>query len=112
MAETVTSDAPVPPYIDVLQEKCLNALCDYVRLQHPEDPSRFGRLLLRLPPLRSVAPRTVEQLFFPPLIGRKPIDSIIRDILLQQPATGTLAHYGPFGQCVLCLPRRCFSTTL
>ncbi|NWI25966.1 N2F1A protein, partial [Sula dactylatra] len=50
--------------------------------KHPGQPSRFGRLLLRLPALRSVSAPGIQQLFFSRLVGKTPIETLIRDMLL------------------------------
>uniref|UniRef100_A0A4W3K830 Nuclear receptor subfamily 2, group F, member 1a n=1 Tax=Callorhinchus milii TaxID=7868 RepID=A0A4W3K830_CALMI len=57
-------------HIESLQEKSQCALEEYVRSQYPNQPSRFGKLLLRLPSLRTVSSSVIEQLFFVRL-GRK-----------------------------------------
>uniref|UniRef100_A0A8C3FX15 Nuclear receptor subfamily 2 group F member 1 n=1 Tax=Chrysemys picta bellii TaxID=8478 RepID=A0A8C3FX15_CHRPI len=51
-------------HIESLQEKSQCALEEYVRSQYPNQPSRFGKLLLRLPSLRTVSSSVIEQLFF------------------------------------------------
>ena len=70
------------PHIASIQEKSQSALEEYVRNQHPSQHSRFGKLLLRLPSLRSVSANAIEQLFFVRLIGTTPIETLIRDMLL------------------------------
>lgn len=69
-------------HIDSLQEKSQCALDEYVRSQYPGQPTRFGRLLLRLPALRTVSAHVIEQLFFVRLVGKTPIESLLRDMLL------------------------------
>ncbi|XP_067885779.1 nuclear receptor subfamily 2 group F member 1-A isoform X1 [Heterodontus francisci] len=56
-------------HIESLQEKSQCALEEYVRSQYPNQPSRFGKLLLRLPSLRTVSSSVIEQLFFVRLLG-------------------------------------------
>ncbi|OWK12461.1 hypothetical protein Celaphus_00003874 [Cervus elaphus hippelaphus] len=63
-------------------EKSQCALEEYVRSQYPNQPSRFGKLLLRLPSLRTVSSSVIEQLFFVRLVGKTPIETLIRDMLL------------------------------
>ncbi|KAI4584567.1 hypothetical protein MJG53_007846 [Ovis ammon polii x Ovis aries] len=58
-------------HIESLQEKSQCALEEYVRSQYPNQPSRFGKLLLRLPSLRTVSSSVIEQLFFVRLVDRK-----------------------------------------
>ncbi|KGL78939.1 COUP transcription factor 2, partial [Tinamus guttatus] len=67
--------------VESVQEKSQCALEEYVRSQHPSQPSRFGRLLLRLPSLRLVSAPVIEQLFFVRLVGKTPIETLIRDML-------------------------------
>ena len=69
-------------HIEGLQEKAQCALEEYVRSQYPNQPTRFGKLLLRLPSLRSVSAQVIEQLFFVRLVGKTPIETLIRDMLL------------------------------
>ncbi|KAK3855573.1 hypothetical protein Pcinc_038031, partial [Petrolisthes cinctipes] len=63
-----------------LQEKSQCALEEYCRTQYPNQPTRFGKLLLRLPSLRTVSSTVIEQLFFVRLVGKTPIETLIRDI--------------------------------
>ncbi|XP_031566491.1 COUP transcription factor 2-like isoform X2 [Actinia tenebrosa] len=80
-----TSDASGltdPTYIESLQEKTQCALEEYSRNQYPNQPTRFGKLLLRLPSLRSISSSVVEQLFFVRLVGKTPIETLLRDMLL------------------------------
>ncbi|KAJ1179647.1 hypothetical protein NDU88_004881 [Pleurodeles waltl] len=56
-------------HVESLQEKSQCALEEYVRSQYPNQPTRFGKLLLRLPSLRTVSSSVIEQLFFVRLVG-------------------------------------------
>uniref|UniRef100_A0A673ZK46 Nuclear receptor subfamily 2 group F member 2 n=1 Tax=Salmo trutta TaxID=8032 RepID=A0A673ZK46_SALTR len=69
-------------HVDDLQEKSQCALDGYIRNQYPNQPNRFGKLLLRLPSLRTVSSSVIEQLFFIRLVGKIPIETLIRDMLL------------------------------
>ncbi|OCT66495.1 hypothetical protein XELAEV_18042745mg [Xenopus laevis] len=69
-------------HVESIQEKSQCALEEYVRNQYPNQPTRFGRLLLRLPSLRIVSAPVIEQLFFVRLVGKTPIETLIRDMLL------------------------------
>ncbi|XP_078525273.1 uncharacterized protein LOC144798327 isoform X5 [Lissotriton helveticus] len=71
-----------PVHVESLQEKAQVALTEYVRAQYPSQPQRFGRLLLRLPALRAVPAALISQLFFMRLVGKTPIETLIRDMLL------------------------------
>merc|ERR1711936_1203182 len=80
-----TTDAPGlsdEQVIEQLQEKSQCALEEYCRSQYPNQTSRFGKLLLRLPSLRTVSASVIEQLFFVRLVGKTPIETLIRDMLL------------------------------
>ena len=82
--------------VEQLQEKSQCALEEYCRTQYPNQPTRFGKLLLRLPSLRTVSASVIEQLFFVRLVGKTPIETLIRDMLLsgntfQWPGGGTPA---------------------
>lgn len=69
-------------HIESLQEKSQCALEEYCRSHYPNQPTRFGKLLLRLPSLRTVSSQVIEQLFFVRLVGKTPIETLIRDMLL------------------------------
>ncbi|XP_004067983.1 nuclear receptor subfamily 2 group F member 6 [Oryzias latipes] len=71
-----------PAHVESLQEKAQVALTEYERLQYPSQPQRFGRLLLRLPALRAVPASLISQLFFMRLVGKTPIETLIRDMQL------------------------------
>uniref|UniRef100_UPI00398EB4DA nuclear receptor subfamily 2 group F member 6-like n=1 Tax=Pristiophorus japonicus TaxID=55135 RepID=UPI00398EB4DA len=71
-----------PAHIENLQEKVQESLAEYVRSQYPPQPQRFGKLLLRLPALRAVPASLIGQLFFMRLVGKTPIETLIRDMLL------------------------------
>ena len=69
-------------HVESIQEKSQCALEEYCRSQYPNQPTRFGKLLLRLPSLRTVSAQVIEQLFFVRLVGKTPIETLIRDMLL------------------------------
>nr|NP_001071673.1 nuclear receptor [Ciona intestinalis]BAE06356.1 nuclear receptor [Ciona intestinalis] len=79
-------------HIESVQEKSQCALEEYVRHQYPNQPSRFGKLLLRLPSLRTVSASAIEQLFFVRLVGKTPIETLIRDMLLSGSSYGWPYH--------------------
>ena len=74
--------------IGQLQEKSQCALEEYCRTQYPNQPMRFGKLLLRLPSLRTVSSAVIEQLFFVRLVGKTPIETLIRDMIMSGPQSG------------------------
>jgi hypothetical protein len=71
-----------PGHIDNLQEKSVLALEEYIKNQYPSHMNRFGKLLIRLPPLKLVSSHVIKEIFFVRLVGKTPIESLIRDMLL------------------------------
>lgn len=67
--------------VEALREKVYAALEEHCRRHHPDQPGRFGKLLLRLPALRSIGLKCLEHLFFFKLIGDTPIDSFLLNML-------------------------------
>ncbi|CAD6237976.1 GSCOCG00008357001-RA-CDS [Cotesia congregata] len=67
--------------VEILREKVYAALEEYVRINRPNEPGRFAKLLLRLPSLRSISLKCLEYLFFHRLIHNIPIDSFLLEIL-------------------------------
>lgn len=79
------SDAPGlsdAAHIDNLQEKSVLALEEYIKSQYPSHMNRFGKILLRLPALKLVSSNVIKEIFFVRLVGKTPIESLIRDMLL------------------------------
>ena len=71
-----------PAHIDNLQEKSVLALEEYIKSQYPSHMNRFGKILLRLPALKLVSSHVIKEIFFVRLVGKTPIESLIRDMLL------------------------------
>ncbi|OZC12909.1 COUP transcription factor 1 family protein [Onchocerca flexuosa] len=67
--------------VETIQEKVQSELEEYCRTQKQLQIGRFGRLLLRLPSLRSISASIIEQLFFVKLVGETPIEFLLRDML-------------------------------
>ena len=84
-----------PGHIDNLQEKSVLALEEYIKSQYPSHMNRFGKLLLRLPSLKLVSSHVIKELFFVRLVGKTPIESLIRDMLLTNNTfpNGTVFYY-------------------
>ena len=61
-------DPAVSSEVEGLREKVYATLERYCRQKHENEVSRFAKLLLRLPALRSIGLKCVEQLFFYKLI--------------------------------------------
>ncbi|KAK6633734.1 hypothetical protein RUM44_004341 [Polyplax serrata] len=66
--------------VEMLQDQAQCILGDYIRNRYPRQPTRFGRLLLILPNLRSIRQLTIEQLFFKETIGEIPIQRLLGDM--------------------------------
>ncbi|CAG5124276.1 unnamed protein product, partial [Candidula unifasciata] len=67
--------------VDVLREKVSASLEEYTKEKYPLDICRLPKLLLRLPALRSIGLKCLEHLFFFKLIGTRPIDSYLLEVL-------------------------------
>lgn len=67
--------------VEILREKVYGVLEEYTRSQHPSEPGRFAKLLLRLPALRSIGLKCLEHLFFFRLIADVPIETFLTDLL-------------------------------
>jgi len=80
--------------VERLREKVYAALDEYCRRQHPKEPGRFAKLLLRLPALRSIGLKSIEHLFFYKLVNDSQMDSFLiemLDIPTSSPSSSTLA---------------------
>ncbi|RWS26788.1 Steroid receptor seven-up:-like isoforms B/C [Leptotrombidium deliense] len=66
--------------VEMLQDQAQCILSDYIRHKYPRQNTRFGRLLLILPCLRSIATTTVEKIFFRETIGEIPIEKLLGDM--------------------------------
>lgn len=71
--------------VEMLQDQAQCILSDHVRLRYPRQATRFGRLLLLLPSLRSIRACTIESLFFKETIGNVPIARLLRDMYTMEP---------------------------
>ncbi|EDW03019.1 protein dissatisfaction [Drosophila grimshawi] len=72
--------------VEMLQDQAQCILSDHVRLRYPRQATRFGRLLLLLPSLRTIRAATIEALFFKETIGNVPIARLLRDMYTMEPA--------------------------
>ena len=66
--------------ISALQDQAQLTLSKYISSAYPSQPSRFGKLLLLLPSLKTVSSKSIEELFFKKTIGTIPIERIICDM--------------------------------
>ncbi|XP_049548368.1 protein dissatisfaction-like [Anopheles darlingi] len=84
--------------VEMLQDQAQCVLAEHVRVRYPRQPTRFGRLLLLLPLLRTIRSTTIETLFFKETIGTVPISRLLIDMYqmekytdLEAPATAAVA---------------------
>ena len=77
-----------------LQEKAGREFVKYLNQHNELNSSRISDLMLRLPPLKTFSPNTMEELFFSGLIGSVQIDSIIPYILRMETAEYNLQMTG------------------
>ncbi|KAJ7339605.1 hypothetical protein OS493_006009 [Desmophyllum pertusum] len=82
-------------HVEGLQERTQCALEDYIRTQYPNQPTRFGKLLLRLPSLRLIRPGTVEGLFFPPIGLGSTVESALNELLVINSAPASSPNNWP-----------------
>lgn len=66
--------------VSLVQDHTQLTLNKYISSAYPDQPLRFGKLLMFLPKLRSVSGETIENLFFRKTIGDIPIERIICDM--------------------------------
>ncbi|XP_067056221.1 nuclear receptor subfamily 2 group E member 1-like [Acropora muricata] len=69
-----------PHMVERLQDQAQGMLGEYCRSKNPEQQVRFGKLLLMLPSLRSVSPKTIEDLFFRGALDNVPIERMLCDM--------------------------------
>lgn len=66
--------------VETLQDQAQLMLRDYILQQYPSNKFRFGKLLLMLPALKTVNPRTIEDVFFRRTIGSVPVERLLCDM--------------------------------
>jgi len=69
--------------VQQLQDEAQLLLGKYVRLARPDEPSRFGKLLLTVPCLRAASSTAVYDLFFTDTIGAVSVERLVVDIYRQ-----------------------------
>lgn len=63
------------------QDQAQILLREYVIHRYPQEPARFGRLLLAISRVSNVSATAVTSIFFKETVGDIPIDRLIHDIL-------------------------------
>lgn len=66
--------------VETLQDQAQLMLRDYILQQYPTNKFRFGKLLLILPALKTIRPRTIEDVFFRRTIGSVPVERLLCDM--------------------------------
>ncbi|ESO11526.1 hypothetical protein HELRODRAFT_71774, partial [Helobdella robusta] len=64
-----------------LQDQAQLSLNKYVETTRPNDPLRFGKLLLLLPSLSQISPFTIEKIFLHSTVGPVKVDRLISDLI-------------------------------
>ena len=67
--------------VEEMQETAQSELQEFVKETNSLNQSRFARILLRLPAIKTISSKKVEEMFFSPLIGEVRIDHILPTIL-------------------------------
>ena len=67
--------------VEACREKLYSGLEEHCYQMHPQDISRFAKLLLRLPSLRSISLKCTDLLFFSQLFPALPPDGFISRLL-------------------------------
>ncbi|XP_066562317.1 nuclear receptor subfamily 0 group B member 1 [Amia ocellicauda] len=67
-------------YIHGLQSEAHQALNEYVKMIHREDPTRFAKLFIALSLLRSINVNVITELFFRPIIGTVNMEDLLLEM--------------------------------
>ena len=66
--------------IEHLRDRCQITMSEYVSNEYPNQPTRFGRILLTLGRIQKINTKVIEHVFFRKEIGDIPIETLIRNI--------------------------------
>ncbi|OQV14213.1 Photoreceptor-specific nuclear receptor [Hypsibius exemplaris] len=69
-----------PTQVENLQDQAQIMLGQHVRVHHPTQPARFGRLLLLLQYLHQIPPERIESMFFARFIGSTQMEKVLSDM--------------------------------
>ena len=69
-----------PRHIERCQDRAQIMLRDHVAIHRADQPARFGKLLLLLPEIRRVSPRTFEEVLFRQAMGHMSFEALLADI--------------------------------
>jgi len=70
--------------VSALQDQAQMALSQYVQRAYPQQPQRFGKLLLLLPELKTISGENVRAAFFRALDANAPMEKIVVDVFKGQ----------------------------
>lgn len=63
--------------VSALQEQAQMHLNRYIQTSYPNQPNRFGKLLLMLPELSQISAKSIQELFFKKSLGDVQIETLI-----------------------------------
>ncbi|XP_065065012.1 photoreceptor-specific nuclear receptor-like isoform X2 [Rhopilema esculentum] len=69
-----------PHHVESCQDQAQVMLGDHIRHNFREQKQRFGKLILLLPALRGISPKTLEDVFFRQTIGPVSIETLLADL--------------------------------
>lgn len=96
---TDASEGPYAQDFESLQDMVLCALDRYCRARFPEEPSRYGKVLLKLMSLKNVIAEDIEILIFSKIFPHTSVSNIIRNHLVNESVTkGEQRHSPPVKQ--------------
>ncbi|CAF0881821.1 unnamed protein product [Didymodactylos carnosus] len=75
-----TKSLKEPKIVENLQDQAQITLSQHTQLHHPTQQTRFGRLLLILPLLRSIPSSLIEKIYFSRIIGNTPMEKLLSDM--------------------------------
>jgi hypothetical protein len=67
--------------VEKLQDQVHTNMQEYITHRYPNQPNRFGNVLLRLPELRSISTKITERLFFLNVTNDFSIDTRLNEFL-------------------------------
>ncbi|XP_066913806.1 photoreceptor-specific nuclear receptor-like [Clytia hemisphaerica] len=69
-----------PRHIERCQDRAQIMLRDHVVACTPEQPARFGKLLLLLPEVKRITPKTIEEILYQQNLGTFSFDTLLADL--------------------------------
>lgn len=93
-----------------VQTKYLDILRRYITITFPEDKGRFGKILLRLPTLRTLSAKAAERFLSLTLEGVLPLNDLVQEMMCWNVEKVTPAHWGPFHRHFSCNMKSCGQT--